>query len=117
MPVAATAVDGDHREGREARRDGPGQTGLDAAGHHPRGVLPLPCNAISGRSGTVWPGGLAIAELVAHTAACRPDERPVDVGGGGRRRRLQRWREAPVAHRHSSSTPAVRSPTARTGQR
>ncbi len=58
---------------------------LDPACHHVGGMLPLPCNAMIGRSGLVCPGGRAIAKLVATPPRAAETNEPVTYVGACRR--------------------------------
>jgi len=83
MPIAAPAVDGDHRKRWQPGVDGLGQALLDAAGHHGGRITALPCNAITGRSALVWPGGRAIAQLVDIPPRAADTKEPVVMVGAG----------------------------------
>src|ERR1700721_1639379 len=45
--------------------------------------LPLPCSAITGRSGLVWPGGRAMAQLVLTPPRAADTKEPVTMVGAG----------------------------------
>ncbi len=76
MPVTSAAVDG----GRPAATAGASPPSTPPA-ITAAALLPLPCSAITGRSGPSWPGGRAIAQLVGRPPRAAEVNVPVSIVG------------------------------------
>ncbi len=90
----------------------------------PAASWPLPCSAITGRSGAVWPGGRAIAQFVATPPRAAETNEPSTIRrlDGGRwrlqwRRRSQRRTGTRHRHRRPGNGRALRVQRGAQGER